>query len=105
VIDGRHRGRIILAAYLLFCIIYLGAPRLAISNLGAFGVKQFTAIIPPACAAILAIGAIREAAVVRNKQVAVGEICSLTLSADHRIVDGIAAAKFLERMQAHLDSL
>ena len=81
------------------------APRLAISNLGAFGVKQFTAIIPPACAAILAIGAIREAAVVRNKKVAVGEICSLTLSADHRIVDGIAAAKFLERMQAHLDSL
>ncbi len=80
-------------------------PRLAISNLGAFGVTQFTAIIPPTCTAILAIGAIREVAMVKNKQVAVGEICSLTLSADHRVMDGIVAAKFLERTQAHLNSL
>ena len=82
-----------------------GVPLLAISNLGMHGVKQFAAIIPPACTANLAIGAIREEAVISNKRVQVGHVCSLTLSADHRVVDGITAAKFLERMQEHLNTL
>ncbi|MGH9375712.1 MAG: dihydrolipoamide acetyltransferase family protein [Terriglobia bacterium] len=81
------------------------APVLAISNLGMFGVKQFTAIIPPECSAVLAIGAIREEVIVQNKQMRIGEVCSLTLSSDHRMIDGITAAKFLERVQAHLNSL
>lgn len=81
------------------------APVLAISNLGMFGVKQFTAIIPPECSAVLAIGAIREEVIVQNKQMRIGEVCSLTLSSDHRVIDGIAAAKFLKRVQAHLNSL
>jgi len=79
-----------------------GTPALAISNLGMFGIRQFTAIIPPDSTAILAIGAVREEAVVRNGRVGVGEVCTLTLAADHRVVDGITAAKFLERTQVHL---
>jgi pyruvate dehydrogenase E2 component (dihydrolipoamide acetyltransferase) len=78
---------------------------LAISNLGMFGVKQFTAIIPPTATAVLAIPAIREQPIVRNNQVVIGQVCTLTLCADHRVVDGIIAAKFLERMQAQVDSL
>jgi pyruvate dehydrogenase E2 component (dihydrolipoamide acetyltransferase) len=80
-------------------------PRLAISNLGMFGVKQFAAIIPPGCTAVLAIGAVREEPVARNGQVEIGHVCSLTLSADHRVVDGVTAARFLERIQIHLNSL
>jgi pyruvate dehydrogenase E2 component (dihydrolipoamide acetyltransferase) len=82
-----------------------GAPALAISNLGMFGVKQFTAIIPPDSTAILAIGAVREEPVVRNRQIEIGNRCSLTLAADHRLVDGVTAAKFLEKIQHHLKSL
>ena len=81
------------------------APALAISNLGMFGVKQFTAIIPPGCTAILAVGAVREEVVVKDKQMRIAEVCSLTLGADHRAIDGVTAAKFLERVQTHLNSL
>jgi pyruvate dehydrogenase E2 component (dihydrolipoamide acetyltransferase) len=80
-------------------------PSLALSNLGMFGVKQFTAIIPPGCAAILAIGAVREEAIVRNRQLKMEDISTVTLSADHRMVDGITAARFLERFQMHLRAL
>lgn len=82
-----------------------GIPSLAISNLGMFGVKEFAAIIPPACAAVLAIGAVREQPIVDNNQIVVGKVCSLTLSVDHRMIDGIVAANFLGRMQVHLNSL
>jgi pyruvate dehydrogenase E2 component (dihydrolipoamide acetyltransferase) len=81
------------------------SPSLAVSNLGMFGIKQFTAIIPPGCAAILAIGAIREEVTVKNQQMRVEEVCSLTLGSDHRLIDGVTAAKFLERIQAHLNAL
>ncbi|HUY13787.1 MAG TPA: dihydrolipoamide acetyltransferase family protein [Terriglobia bacterium] len=81
------------------------APALAVSNLGMFKVKQFSAIIPPGCSAILAVGAVREDVIVKNKQLRMDDVCSLTLSSDHRVIDGIAAAKFLERVQAHLNSL
>jgi pyruvate dehydrogenase E2 component (dihydrolipoamide acetyltransferase) len=82
-----------------------GAPALALSNLGMFGVKEFAAIIPPACAAILAIGAVRSQPVVSGDEIRIGRVCSLTLSVDHRVADGIVAAQFLERVQAHLNSL
>ncbi len=81
------------------------SPILAISNLGMHGVKQFAAIIPPGCRAVLAIGAVREEPVAANGEVKVEQICTLTLSADHRVVDGIAAARFLEGMQHSLDAL
>jgi pyruvate/2-oxoglutarate dehydrogenase complex dihydrolipoamide acyltransferase (E2) component len=80
-------------------------PLLAISNLGMFGVREFAAIIPPGCTSVLAVGAVREKVILKDKQPEVIKVCSLTLSADHRVVDGIAAAKFMERMQVHLNSL
>lgn len=81
------------------------SPLLAISNLGMFRVKQFAAIIPPSCTAILAVGAVRDVPVVLNQQVTVGRVASLTLSADHRVVDGITAAMFMDKIQEHLNAL
>lgn len=80
-------------------------PALAVSNLGMFGVKQFSAIVPPECSAILAVGAVREVVRVKNRQISIGDACSLTLSCDHRVIDGIMAARFLERVQTRLNSL
>jgi pyruvate dehydrogenase E2 component (dihydrolipoamide acetyltransferase) len=80
-------------------------PLLAISNLGMFGVKEFSAIIPPGCNAILAAGALRAQVVWRNGRAEPVSVCTVTVSADHRSVDGIAVAQFLERMQFHLNSL
>jgi len=88
-----------------FSLLADGAPALAVSNLGMFGVSQFTAIIPPHSTAILAIGVVREEPVVRNRQIEIGDRCTLTLAADHRVIDGVTAAKFLERIQVHLKSL
>jgi pyruvate dehydrogenase E2 component (dihydrolipoamide acetyltransferase) len=81
------------------------APLLAISNLGMHRVKEFSAIIPPGCSSVLAIGAVREAATVRDGAITVERIATATLSADHRVIDGLAAARFLERTQFHLNSL
>jgi pyruvate dehydrogenase E2 component (dihydrolipoamide acetyltransferase) len=80
-------------------------PALAMSNLGMFGVTQFTAIVPPDSAAILAVGAARQEPIVRNGRIEIGDRCTLTLSADHRVVDGVTAARFLQRVQFHLKSL
>jgi pyruvate dehydrogenase E2 component (dihydrolipoamide acetyltransferase) len=81
------------------------SPLFGLSNLGMFNVKQFTAIIPPGCTGILAVGAVRERVIFKDAQVGVRKICTVTLSADHRVVDGISAAKFLERLQVQLNSL
>ncbi|HET6911241.1 MAG TPA: dihydrolipoamide acetyltransferase family protein [Mycobacteriales bacterium] len=66
-----------------------------VSNLGMFGIDHFTAVINPPEAAILAVGAAREQAVVRNGQLVVGTTMKLTLSIDHRVLDGATAAAFL----------
>jgi pyruvate dehydrogenase E2 component (dihydrolipoamide acetyltransferase) len=71
-------------------------PALAISNLGMFGVKEFSAIIPPGCTAILASGAIRDHVVWRGGRAEAAKVCTVTVSADHRIVDG--CTPLLERM-------
>jgi pyruvate dehydrogenase E2 component (dihydrolipoamide acetyltransferase) len=80
-------------------------PLLAISNLGMFRVKQFAAIIPPSCTSALAIGAVREQPTIKNGKLENELVCSITISADHRVVDGVAVARFLERVQFHLNSL
>jgi pyruvate dehydrogenase E2 component (dihydrolipoamide acetyltransferase) len=67
----------------------------SVSNLGMYGVSRFDAIINPPQVAILAIGAARQTVVVRDGEPAVGELMTLTLSADHRVVDGAQAAAFL----------
>ena len=67
-----------------------------ISNLGMFGVTSFTAVINPPQAAILAIGAGEERAVVRDGQLTVATMMTATLSSDHRVVDGANAARFMK---------
>ena len=78
---------------------YTGAS-FTISNLGAFGVEEFTAIINPPGSAILALGAVTEEAVVRNGAVVPRRILHATLSSDHRAIDGAQAAAFLAEFQA-----
>jgi pyruvate dehydrogenase E2 component (dihydrolipoamide acetyltransferase) len=74
-----------------------------ISNLGMFGVSHFTAIINPPNAAILAVGAAIEKPVVKNGQLAVGSVMSMTMSSDHRIVDGAMAAQYLATVKQMLE--
>jgi len=75
-----------------------------ISNLGMFGVDHFTAIINPPQAAILAVGAGLEKPVVRDGKIVVGQEMSITLSADHRVVDGASAAQFLQTLKELLEN-
>lgn len=75
-----------------------------ISNLGMFGIEQFTAIINPPNACILAVGAIRDEPVVRDGEVVPGKRMKVTLSSDHRIVDGATAAQFLNTLQSMLQN-
>ncbi|NBV05408.1 MAG: hypothetical protein EBS08_07085, partial [Cytophagia bacterium] len=67
-----------------------------ISNLGMFGIEAFTAIINPPDACIMAVGAVRECPVVRNGQLGIGQRMTVTLSCDHRVVDGATGAAFLQ---------
>ncbi len=73
-----------------------------VSNLGMYGVREFTAVINPPQAAILAVGEIAQRPVVRDGELAVATMMTLTLSSDHRIVYGAAAAAFLARVRALL---
>src|SRR5690554_5183836 len=75
-----------------------------ISNLGMFGIEEFTAIINPPNACILAVGAIRDVPVVENGAVVPGKRMKITLSSDHRIVDGAKAAKFLSEIKTLLEN-
>jgi pyruvate dehydrogenase E2 component (dihydrolipoamide acetyltransferase) len=75
-----------------------------ISNLGMFGIEEFTAIINPPNACILAVGAIRDVPVVEDGQVVPGKRMKVTLSSDHRIVDGATAAEFLKTLRGLLEN-
>jgi pyruvate dehydrogenase E2 component (dihydrolipoamide acetyltransferase) len=81
----------------------LSGANFAISNLGMFGVEQFAALVPPGMAAILAVGGIREEAVVINGEVKTAARMRVTLMADHRIVDGLCAARFLGELSRLLE--
>ncbi|HYK77951.1 MAG TPA: pyruvate dehydrogenase complex dihydrolipoamide acetyltransferase [Daejeonella sp.] len=74
-----------------------------ISNLGMFGIDEFTAIINPPDACILAIGGIQQAPVVKNGAVVPGNIMKVTLSCDHRVVDGATGSAFLQTLKALLE--
>jgi pyruvate dehydrogenase E2 component (dihydrolipoamide acetyltransferase) len=82
----------------------IGQGVFTISNLGMFGVEEFAAIINPPEAAILAISAARTAAVVRDGAVGLGQVMTMTLSVDHRVVDGVAAAKFAQALRGQLEN-
>lgn len=73
----------------------LSGATFSISNLGMFDVESFTAIISPGQGAILAVGAVREEAVVQNGHIVPGLIMKVTLSVDHRVIDGVMSGRFL----------
>jgi pyruvate dehydrogenase E2 component (dihydrolipoamide acetyltransferase) len=74
-----------------------------VSNLGMFGIEQFTAVINPPNACILAIGGIKQTAVVKNGQLVPGNVMSVTLTCDHRVVDGAVGAAFLKTLKGLLE--
>jgi pyruvate dehydrogenase E2 component (dihydrolipoamide acetyltransferase) len=82
---------------------YTGAT-FSISNLGMFGIEQFTAIINPPEAAIIAVGGAKETAVVKDGQITVKNIMKVTMTCDHRVVDGATGAKFLQTLTQMLES-
>jgi len=73
------------------------------SNLGMFGIEEFTAIINPPNAAILAIGEVRDTPVVEDGEVVPGKRMKMTLSCDHRVVDGAVGAQFLQTLRSYLE--
>jgi pyruvate dehydrogenase E2 component (dihydrolipoamide acetyltransferase) len=75
-----------------------------VSNLGMLGIDEFTAIINPPDSAILAVGGIKETAVVEKGQIKVANIMKLTLSCDHRTVDGAVGARFLATLKGYLEN-
>jgi pyruvate dehydrogenase E2 component (dihydrolipoamide acetyltransferase) len=74
-----------------------------ISNLGMFGIESFTAIVNPPDACILAIGGIKAVPVVKNGQVVPGNVMKVTLSCDHRAVDGASGAAFLQTFKTYME--
>jgi pyruvate dehydrogenase E2 component (dihydrolipoamide acetyltransferase) len=81
----------------------IGKGHFTISNLGMFGVEEFSAIINPPESGILAVSAARETVIVEHGAIRVGHQLTMTLSADHRIVDGVMAAKFMQRLREILE--
>lgn len=93
LVEGTKRGKVERAIQ----------PTFSISNLGMYGLDEFTAIINPPEAAILAVGAIREGVIVRDGMMCPGRTMTMTLSCDHRVVDGLHAAQFLARLRELLE--
>jgi pyruvate dehydrogenase E2 component (dihydrolipoamide acetyltransferase) len=82
----------------------LSGATFTVSNLGMFPVSDFAAIINPPQAAILAVGAVRTTPVVREGAVVPGRVMTVTLSCDHRILDGVLAGRFLRELKALLEN-
>jgi len=82
---------------------YVGAT-FSVSNLGMMGIEEFSAVINPPEGAILAVGAVTEKPVVVKGQIEVGLRCRITLSCDHRVVDGATGAKFLQTLKQILEN-
>jgi pyruvate dehydrogenase E2 component (dihydrolipoamide acetyltransferase) len=93
IVDNARQGR----------LDNIGKGNFTISNLGMFGVDEFSAIINPPESGILAVSAIRETVVAEKGAVRAGRTMMLTLSADHRVVDGVVAAKFMARLKEILE--
>ncbi len=75
-----------------------------VSNLGMFGIEEFTAIINPPDACILAVGGIKQTAVVKDGELVPGNVMKVTLSCDHRVVDGAKGAAFLKTLKSLLEN-
>ncbi|WP_323756996.1 pyruvate dehydrogenase complex dihydrolipoamide acetyltransferase [Roseivirga sp.] len=74
-----------------------------ISNLGMFGIEEFTAIINPPDACIMAVGGIKQTAIVKDGQLTIGNIMKVTMSCDHRVVDGAVGSAFLQTFKSLLE--
>lgn len=74
-----------------------------VSNLGMFGIEEFTAIINPPDACILAVGGVKDVPVVENGKIVPGKTMKVTLSCDHRVVDGVVGSKFLQTLKGLLE--
>jgi pyruvate dehydrogenase E2 component (dihydrolipoamide acetyltransferase) len=81
----------------------MGQGVFTISNLGMFGIEEFSAIINPPEAAILAVSAIRETCVVHNGAIRAAKVMTLTISCDHRLIDGLMAARFMAKLKELLE--
>ena len=77
---------------------------ISVTNLGRYGVEEFAAIINPPHAAILAVGAVRDEPVVQDGAVVPGQVMTVTLSVDHRPVDGVIAARWLAALKDLLEN-
>jgi len=75
-----------------------------LSNMGMLDIEEFSAVITPPQAAILAVGAIKDRAVVRDGQLAVAKTMRVTLSVDHRVLNGVEAGRFLEDLKRTLEN-
>jgi pyruvate dehydrogenase E2 component (dihydrolipoamide acetyltransferase) len=85
-------------------VVAMGQGVFTITNLGGFGVEEFSAIINPPEAAILAVGSIRESVIVQDGGIRPARVMTMTLSADHRLIDGLMAARFLRRLKEVLEA-
>lgn len=82
----------------------LSGATFTISNMGMLGVEHFAAVIVPPQAGILAVSAVKEKPVVRNNQVAVGKTMMITVACDHRIIDGVIGARFVNEIKRFLEN-
>jgi pyruvate dehydrogenase E2 component (dihydrolipoamide acetyltransferase) len=82
---------------------YTGAT-FSISNLGMFGIEEFTAVINPPEGAIMAIGAMSAKPVVKDNQITVRQTMRVTMSCDHRVIDGAVGAKFLQTFKQIMEN-
>ena len=82
----------------------LSGATFTISNMGMLGVEHFAAVIVPPQAAILAVSAVKDKPVVHNGQVVVGKTMMLTVACDHRVIDGVVGARFLNEVKRFLEN-
>jgi pyruvate dehydrogenase E2 component (dihydrolipoamide acetyltransferase) len=82
---------------------YTGAT-FSVSNLGMFGIDEFTAVINPPEGAILAVGAMNAKPVVRDNEIVIRQMMRVTMSCDHRVIDGATGAKFLQTFKKILEN-
>ena len=75
----------------------------SVSNLGMYGIKDFTAVINPPQSTILAVGAGEQRAVVKNGKIEIANVMSVTMSCDHRVIDGALGATWLEAFKGYIE--
>ena len=102
---ARHAHRLVSkAAQGGFTADELSGGTFTISNMGMLGIEHFSAVIVPGQAAILAVSAIKDRPLVRNGQIQIGKTMMVTVSCDHRVIDGVVAGRFLQDVKRFLEN-